>query len=190
MRPSRSRPDAPVDGANSATESDERPSKSQRKRDAHALQALGQRLVASSPEKVAAMGLDEGLLEAIALARRIRSNGALRRQAQLIGKLMREADAERIADALDSGGDRHRAEVAQMHAAERWRERLLADAGALAEWRARHGEGEAAVQVEALVAPARAEHARGQPGRHYRDLYRCLRAALAERAATESSEEP
>ena len=181
MRKAHSRPDPAVAGEDDPRGSDAPPSKSQRKRDAHALQALGEKLVATAPDKVAALGLDETLLDAIALARKIRSNSAQRRQAQLIGKLMREADAEAIAAALDTDGRGHRAEVAQMHAAERWRERLIASPDALGEWRERHGGSQESEQVEALIAPARAEHARGQPGRRYRDLYRALRAALADK---------
>ncbi|HMN79030.1 MAG TPA: DUF615 domain-containing protein, partial [Burkholderiaceae bacterium] len=50
---------------------DEPPSKSQRKRDSHALQALGERLVALSDEQLRRVPLTEPLAEAIALARRV-----------------------------------------------------------------------------------------------------------------------
>ncbi len=156
-----------------------RASKSQRKRDAHALQQLGARLVAARPTQVAALALDETLHDAIVMARGIRSHGALRRQMQLIGKLMRDADAEAIATALDQDAQHDQAGVARMHAAERWRERLIADQDAYAQWRERFGEQNAA-RVEELLPAARAELARGERGRRYRDLFRHLRTVLEE----------
>ena len=68
------------------------PSKSARKREAHALQKLGERLVKMRPEDMATLPLSEPLVEAITEARRLRSRGALGRQHQYIGKLMRDVD--------------------------------------------------------------------------------------------------
>lgn len=80
---------------------DDRPSKSARKRQAHALQALGERLVRMKPQDLATLPLNEALQEAIAEARRLLgSRGALARQHQYIGKLMRDVDAEAIEAAL------------------------------------------------------------------------------------------
>jgi ribosome-associated protein len=59
------------------------PSKSQRKRDAHALQALGVQLVALSAAQLARLGLPEALHEAVLAAQRMRSHGARTRQMQL-----------------------------------------------------------------------------------------------------------
>jgi len=77
-----------------------KPSKSARKRAHHALQALGERLVSLTDEQLAALPLDDALRDAVLLARRTRSHGALRRQRQLIGKLMTRADADTIREAL------------------------------------------------------------------------------------------
>ena len=76
------------------------PSKSQRKSDAHAAQKLGQRLVAMREQDVAGLPLGEALLDAIAEARRLTSRGALARQYQFIGKLMRDIDVTAIEAAL------------------------------------------------------------------------------------------
>src|SRR5690606_37230682 len=88
------------------------------------LQALGERLIGLSAPELATMERDPVLLEALADAQAIRSHGALRRQRQLIGKLMRRADAEHIRAALETLGSGERAATAVFHAAERWRERL------------------------------------------------------------------
>jgi ribosomal 50S subunit-associated protein YjgA (DUF615 family) len=68
------------------------PSKSQRKRDAHALQALGVQLVALSAAQLAPLALPETLHEAVVAAQRMRSHGARTRQLQYIGKVMRQLE--------------------------------------------------------------------------------------------------
>lgn len=85
------------------------PSKSQRKRDAHAAQKLGERLVDMRESDLADLPLDESLRDAIATARRITSRGARARQLQYIGKLMRAADMGAIEAALAAREDAHRA---------------------------------------------------------------------------------
>ena len=60
-------------------------SKSQRKRDMHALQALGKTLIELPQEQLAKMDLPEPLREALIEARRISAHGALRRQLQYVG---------------------------------------------------------------------------------------------------------
>ena len=64
------------------------PSKSQRKRDAHALQALGVQLVALSAAQLARLELPEALLEAIVAAQRVRSHGRAR-----VDAVYRQVDA-------------------------------------------------------------------------------------------------
>ena len=68
------------------------PSKSQRKRDAHAVQALGVQLVALSAAQLARLDLPEALYEAVVAAQRMHSHGARTRQMQYIGKLMRQLE--------------------------------------------------------------------------------------------------
>ena len=81
-----------------------RPSKSQRKRDAHALQALGAQLVELPPAHLAQMDLPDALREAVLAAQGMRQHGARMRQMQYIGKLMRQLDPaslRRVREALE-----------------------------------------------------------------------------------------
>jgi ribosome-associated protein len=71
-----------------------KPSKSARKREYLALQKLGEELITLKQTELDSLTLDEGLLEAILEARQIKAHGALRRQKQYIGKLMRHIDPE------------------------------------------------------------------------------------------------
>lgn len=102
-------------------------SKSARKREHLALQALGERLIGLPVSELKKMQLDEALFEAIVEAKSIRSRAALRRQRQLIGKLMRSADANRIETALESREYPGRHANAIFHSAEEWRERICND---------------------------------------------------------------
>ncbi|HUG73347.1 MAG TPA: ribosome biogenesis factor YjgA [Steroidobacteraceae bacterium] len=85
------------------------PSKSQRKRDAHAAQKLGQRLVTMREQELRDLPLNDILREALAEARRLTSRAALSRQHQYIGKLMRDADVNAIEAALATREDAHKA---------------------------------------------------------------------------------
>jgi len=81
--------------------SDERPSKSARKRAAHAAQALGERLIGLREADLVKLPLPEELLDAVRAARRIKAHGGLARQKQYIGKLMRDLDTVAIEAALE-----------------------------------------------------------------------------------------
>lgn len=122
--------EAAPDGTVTHTEMNSKPSKSARKRENLALQTLGERLIALAPEQLASIPLDESLHEAILAAKSIRSHGALRRQKQLIGKLMRRADPAPIAAALDAFGSDARLEKEVFRQAEKWRERLTSGGAA------------------------------------------------------------
>lgn len=160
-----------------AEPTDEAPSKSQLKRDMHALQVLGERLVEAPPSMLASMSLPEPLCDAIALARRITAHEGRRRQMQLIGRLMRSVDAEAIRARLELDDARHRTQTAVMHAAERWRDALLAAPDRLTEFVERH-PGAVGRDLHPALRAALAESARGRRGRHYRELYRVLRDTL------------
>ena len=79
---------------------DPKPSKSARKREYLALQKLGEQLLTLRESDLHQIDLDAELLEAVLEARRIKSHGALRRQKQYIGKLMRRIDPEPIRTAI------------------------------------------------------------------------------------------
>ncbi|MFH1075382.1 MAG: ribosome biogenesis factor YjgA [Pseudomonadota bacterium] len=77
-------------------------SKTQKKNEAHALQRLGEQLVALSDDQLKDIGLPDELLAAIKCAQKINKHGARRRQIQHIGVIMRHIDPQPIETALDS----------------------------------------------------------------------------------------
>lgn len=153
------------------------PSKTRRKQAMHELQDLGEALVALDPPRLAALGLPERLAEAIALARRITKHEGRRRQMQFIGRLMRDVDAEPIRAALASIAAVSHEDRARFAAAEQWRDRLLAEEAALAEFVALH-PGVDGEDLARMIRDARAERADGRPPHRFRALFRLVARTL------------
>ncbi len=154
-------------------------SKSQRKRDSHALQAMGERLVRLSAHQLTQVPLPEELLRAVAEARRIKAHGGRRRQLQYIGKLMRHMDPEPIRAALEAIDNTSHAAVAEMHRLEHWRERLLAEGdSALGELADQHPALDRQL-LRNLVRRAMAEREAAKPPKAYREIFRYLKELLA-----------
>jgi len=101
-----------------------KPSKTARKREQLALQSLGEQLIGLTTEQLERIALEERLFDAIVAARSISAHGALRRQKQLIGKLMRDVDPEPIKAAIDAFGRDDRLERQIFREAESWRDRI------------------------------------------------------------------
>ena len=101
-------------------------SKSQLKRESHAIQDLGKRLAALPAEQLARIPLDQQVLEAIDLAHRIQNKrGALKRHYQFLGKLLRARDTEAIQAALAEIDNESQRAIQKHHRAERWRDRIV-----------------------------------------------------------------
>lgn len=161
------------------------PSKTQRKKEVQALQELGAELVALNEEQLATIELPERLRDAVTEARRIRTFEARRRQLQYIGKLMRNLDPAPIRAALDAWQARSRTHTALLKRTEFWRERLLAEPGALGQLLAEYPQADAQ-RLRVLIRNALAEHSANQPPRSYRALFQALRA-LMEKSVTDET---
>ena len=149
----------------------DRPSKSQRKRDVHALQELGAALVELNAEQLAGFVLPERLAEAIAEAQRIRNFEGRRRQMQFIGKLMREVEAAPIRAHLDVIKGVAHESTAKQHLIERWRGRLLSEETALTEFAGEYPQCDLQ-RVRTLIASVRRDRAQARPPKKYRELFR------------------
>ena len=159
------------------SEDDKPVSKTRRKKDMHARQALGEALVALTPAQLSGLDLPESLADAIAAARRIPTFEGRRRQMQYIGRLMRDVDPEPIAARLAALRHGRAQDNARHQEAERWRERLLAEDLALTELAAAR-PGLDTQQLHTLVRNARRELARGAAPKANRALFRLLRESL------------
>lgn len=101
-------------------------SKSQLKRESQHIQKLGKRLTELSADQLAQLPLDEPVLEAIALAKKIQNKrSALKRHYQFLGKLLRARDTDEIFAAVDGFDKVTQAEIQRHRQAEQWRDQIL-----------------------------------------------------------------
>jgi ribosome-associated protein len=158
---------------------DDLPSKTQRKRQMHELQALGEALVELSDDQLASMDLPERLRDAVLDARQASKHEARRRHLQYIGKIMRTVDPEPIRERLAAWKAVSRAQTARLHRLERWRERLLEDEDALTELVREYPQADVP-RLRALVRGVRQEREAGRPPKNFRALFQALNETLAE----------
>jgi len=75
-------------------------SRTEKKRDAMLLQELGKKLLKLPETEIENIDLPEEIYNAVKFAKNIKSRGALKRQLQYIGVLIRKIDPEPIKEAL------------------------------------------------------------------------------------------
>lgn len=187
-RKSRNTPSSPSPSDADESPHGDGPSKTRRKAESTELQTLGTELLELPASTMAALGLPTRLLDALDELTRIRKFGGIRRQRQYIGKLMRQLEDEQV-DAIRAALDAQRqpsaAETLRLHAAENWRERLIADDQAVEQWINEHPDTDVQ-QLRALVRQARKDAASQQQaeaagqalrhGRAYRALFKLVQA--------------
>jgi ribosome-associated protein len=150
-------------------------SKTQVKRELHALQDLGQRLTSLKLDLLNKLPLTDELRRALAEASKHTANSAKKRHMQFIGRLMRDQDIDAILTLLDQLDASTRQYNERFHALERWRDRLVG--GTDADLEALLGEyPEADVQhLRQLIRHAQFEAARGKPPAASRKVFKYLR---------------
>jgi ribosome-associated protein len=158
-------------------------SKTRRKKEMHALQALGAELVALPEAQIAALHLPEDLASAVLEAKRITSHEGRRRQLQYIGRLMRDVDPAPIRAELEALAGQSAAATAQHRRLEQLREQLIADDTALTGYVAAHA-GADLQALRTLIRNARREQKEGRPPRAFRELFRILKALETRTAAS------
>ncbi|AUH71411.1 ribosome biogenesis factor YjgA [Legionella sainthelensi] len=158
---------------------DEPVSKSQKKREADFLQKMGVKFIDLSITKLNLLPLPDNLYKAIIDAKSIKSHGAKRRQAQLIGKLMRAADYEEILSVYERMLEEDSAVTASFHEVEHWRERLITEGKeALTEFiEAYHPED--VQHLRQLIKKAVDEQQKDKNLGASKALFRYLRSSLA-----------
>jgi ribosome-associated protein len=153
-------------------------SKSQKKREAEALQKIGVQLVALSVDKLNALPMSAQLHQAIMDAKSLKSHGAMRRQAQLIGKLMRSDQTEELLAAYEELQAQESAQTAAFHDIEHWRERLIQEGNtALTEFISVH-QPQDVQQLRQLIKKAVREHEAQQSTGASRALFRFIRSCI------------
>lgn len=152
-------------------------SKSQRKREHAAVQALAERIADLPAAAFDALPLDDDVRAELAAARPLQ-RAARRRQLRYASQRLARVDVAALEAALEVMARPAADSVRAFHQAEHWRDRLLAgDDGALDEIASRYPAFDRAA-VAALVVSARHEQARGARPRAARELFRSLRALV------------
>ena len=179
-------------------------SKTDLKKHSDHLQELGESLLTLRSDLMARLreqheDITDKLIDALVEAKRITNFEGRRRQIQFIGKLMRKLPDETVA-AMEAALEEQRKpsarETLALHQAEHWRDRLIADDGALTEWLQSDPQADVQ-QLRALIRQARkdAQGVTERPGeaqRHgkaYREIFQAVRAALSRDDADESPSE-
>ena len=153
-------------------------SKSQIKREMHALQDLGKELVNLPKEQFAKLTLPDEIREAILEAQRIRQHGAHKRQLQYIGKRLREVDAEQIRAQVDTLAGQSKQAAANLHLIERWRDNLLSEGDdALAQLVSEFPHADRQY-LRQLIRNAKKETKENKPPKSARALFKYLRDLL------------
>lgn len=160
-------------------------SKSQKKREMNALQDLGAELVKLSAAQLEKLPLPDELRAAVMDCRRFTKHEAIRRQRQYIGRLMRNVDPEPIQRQLDVWRGQSAQATALMHKIERWRDRLIAEEGALTEF-IQEAPGVDATPLRQLIRNARKEAGENKPPKSSRALFRLIREALEAKDQTDA----
>jgi len=153
------------------------------KRESAELQKLGTELLDLRADLLARLALPDKLQDALLDAKRITNFEGKRRQMQFIGKLMRQLEPEvidAVKQALNEQANGSAADNLIFHQAEIWRDRLIADDDAAAQWITLY-PGFDSQQLRALIRQARKDAKPSKPGalprhgRAYREIFQLVR---------------
>ncbi|HYE41187.1 MAG TPA: ribosome biogenesis factor YjgA [Ramlibacter sp.] len=166
------------------------PSRTELKKESAEQQKLGEALLTLRSDLFERLQLPEKLVTALEDLKRITNFEGRRRQMQYVGKLMRGLDEDvlqAVRDALEEQRSGSAQQTLALHAAEKWRDDLIASDDALHAWLQAHPDTDAQ-QLRALVrqarkdgAPSQDEMSRGEAprrGRAYREIFQIVREHL------------
>ncbi|EKM97395.1 ribosome biogenesis factor YjgA [Stutzerimonas degradans] len=150
-------------------------SKSQVKRELHALQELGERLTTLKPDLIERLPLSDALRKALADAPKHTAHIARKRHIQYIGKLMRGQDIDAILALVDQLDASTRQYNERFHALERWRDRLIAGNDETLEAFVTDYPDTDRQHLRGLIRHAQHEAARNKPPAASRKIFKYIR---------------
>ncbi|MCY1435162.1 hypothetical protein D3C76_1298490 [compost metagenome] len=153
----------------------EEKSKTQIKRELHALQDLGERLTTFKADVLERLPLTDPLRRALADAPKHKANVARKRHLQYIGKLMRDQDVDAITTLIDQLDSSTREYNERFHALERWRDRLIGGGDeVLASFFAEYPDSDRQHLLQ-LIRHAQHEAAHNKPPAAARKIFKYIR---------------
>ncbi|MCC5886807.1 MAG: DUF615 domain-containing protein [Gammaproteobacteria bacterium] len=159
---------------------DEAPSKSQIKREMHALRDLGERITQLSPAERRTLPLGTRMQAALVEFDRLRAREARRRHLSFIGKLMREEDLDAVRTGLEMLDAASALHARALHSLEAWRDALIESDDHLAAFIDRYPEADRPHLRNLIRSCRRSGESEPSDGarRHYRELFRTLRETV------------
>ncbi|WP_166264314.1 ribosome biogenesis factor YjgA [Marinobacter caseinilyticus] len=154
-------------------------SKSQLKREMHALQDLGKHIMELRADQLIALPMSDRLRHAIEESQRIRQREARRRHLQYLGKVIRlEENIDellRAVEAVNAGSHEH---TRRLHLAERWRDRFIAEGDTAVGEFLDYCPSAEVQHLRNLVRNARRDAEKGTNTGHSTKLFRYLRERI------------
>jgi ribosome-associated protein len=160
----------------------DRPSKTQRKKESHDLQQLGEDLVELPDDRLESLPMDESLRDALRTYKKTRTHEGRRRQMQYVGKLMRRNDPEPLREAVAALKLGTAKSSLALHEREHWRAQMLASDAAFTAWMQQYPSTDLQ-QLRSLVRAARKDAASApeqRSGRAYRELFQLIKQHMDE----------
>jgi len=150
-------------------------SKTQIKRELHALVELGERLTTLKADTLARLPLTDALRKALAEASKHTAHIARKRHMSFVGKLMRDQDIEAITAVIDQLDSSTREYNERFHGLERWRDRLVDGNDEDLERFVNEYPDTDRQHLRSLIRHAQHEKARGKPPAAARKVFKYIR---------------
>ena len=147
-------------------------SKTQLKKEADNIQRFGIDISYLPDQKIKELSLSDEIIEAIIFYKEIKKNSAKRRQAQFLGKLLRDFDLSMVIKEMDTIKASSRLQIKYEHEAELWREKLINDQSALSEYINQYQPD--LTNLNQTISSARKEYQSNKKSKNYRNLYRII----------------
>jgi ribosome-associated protein len=151
-------------------------SKTQLKKEADDIQHFGIEISNLPNHKIKELSLSDEIIEAIIFYKEIKKNSAKRRQAQFLGKLLRDFDLSNVTQEMDTLKAFSRLQVKFEHEAELWRDKLINDQSALNEYINQFQPD--LTNLNQTINAARKEFQSDKKSKNYRNLYRIILADI------------
>ena len=151
-------------------------SKTQLKKEADDIQQFGIEISNLPNHKIKELSLSDEIIEAIIFYKEIKKNSAKRRQAQFLGKLLRDFDLSNVTQEMDTLKAFSRLQVKFEHEAELWRDKLINDQSALNEYINEFQPD--LTNLNQTINAARKEFQSDKKNKNYRNLYRIILADI------------
>ena len=151
-------------------------SKTQLKKEADDIQQFGIEISNLPNHKIKELSLSDEIIEAIIFYKEIKKNSAKRRQAQFLGKLLRDFDLSNVTQEMDTLKAFSRLQVKFEHEAELWRDKLINDQSSLNKYINEFQPD--LTNLNQTINAARKEFQSDKKSKNYRNLYRIILADI------------